>query len=52
MDLFNNKEFEEYLKNKLCRGCVNHCLLTDPNCSRSKIFIKDEYEKFKELYSN
>lgn len=44
MDYLSNNEFKEYLKNKTCRGCSNHCLLLEPNCNRSKIFIKDEYE--------
>lgn len=46
MDYLSNNEFKEYLKNKICRGCSNHCLLLEPNCNRSKIFIKDEYEKY------
>lgn len=46
MDYLSNNEFKEYLKDKTCRGCSNHCLLLEPNCNRSKIFIKDEYEKY------
>lgn len=51
MDLLENEEFKKYLKDKVCRGCINHCLLTEPNCLRSKIFIKDEYEKFEKISS-
>lgn len=39
---------EEYLKGKNCRGCSNHCPLTDPNCGRSKIFINEAIKKFEE----
>lgn len=46
MDYLSNNEFKEYLKSKTCRGCRNHCLLLEPNCNKSKIFIKDEYEKY------
>lgn len=46
MDYFDNEEFEKYLNHKTCRGCGNRCLLLEPNCNRSKIFIKDEYDKF------
>lgn len=46
MDYLSDKAFEKYLKNKTCRGCSNHCLLVEPNCNRSRIFIKDEYEKY------
>lgn len=46
MNFLDNEEFEKYLEHKTCRGCSNRCLLVDPNCNRSKIFIEDEYEKF------
>ena len=46
MDYLDDKEFEKYIENKSCRGCYNHCSLLEPNCNRSKIFIKDEYEKY------
>ena len=41
-----DKEFQEFLKTKTCRGCFNHCPLNNPNCNRSKIFIKED-KKFK-----
>lgn len=41
-----DKEFQEFLKTKTCRGCFNHCPLNNPNCNRSKIFIKDALEEF------
>jgi hypothetical protein len=46
MNYICDKEFEKYIENKTCRGCANHCKLLNPNCNRSKIFIKDEYEKY------
>lgn len=48
MDYLEDEEFEKYIQNKSCRGCYNHCSLLEPNCNRSKIFIKDEYEKYLE----
>lgn len=39
-------ELKEYLKKINCRGCYNHCSLSNPNCGRSKIFIKEAIEKF------
>ena len=39
-----NKDFEEFLSKKTCRGCFNNCPLDNPNCNRSKIFIKDSKE--------
>lgn len=41
-----DKNFEEFLSKKVCRGCSNHCPLNDPNCNRSKIFIADAKEEF------
>jgi hypothetical protein len=46
MNYIDDEKFEKYIENKTCRGCGNHCLLLEPNCNRSKIFIKDEYEKY------
>jgi hypothetical protein len=46
MNYIDDEEFEKYIKNKTCRGCSNHCLLSEPNCNRSRIFIKDEFEKY------
>lgn len=37
---------KKYLENKMCRGCSNHCLLLEPDCNRSTMFIKDEYKKY------
>lgn len=48
MEILKDKDFREFLKNKICKGCINHCLILEPNCNRSRIFIKDEYEKFLE----
>lgn len=44
-----NKDFEEFLSKKTCRGCFNHCPLDNPNCNRSKIFIRDAKEEFEKL---
>ena len=41
-------KLKEYLKQKNCRGCYNRCPLSNPMCGRSKIFIKEETEKFRE----
>jgi hypothetical protein len=41
-------EVEEYLRKLTCRGCGNHCSLSDPNCGRSKIYIADAIEKYNE----
>ncbi len=48
MDYFEDENFEKYIENKNCRGCYNHCPLTEPNCNRSRIFIKEEYDKYLE----
>lgn len=48
MECITDEEFEKYLENKVCCGCSNHCLLLEPNCNRSKIFIKVEYDKYLE----
>lgn len=42
------EELEEYLSKLTCRGCYNHCILTEPGCGKSKIFIKEAIEKFDE----
>lgn len=47
-----NNEFQEFLSKKTCRGCYNHCVLTNPNCNRSKIFIKDALEEFNNKKQN
>lgn len=39
-------EFEIYLKTKNCRGCSNRCALDDPECNRSKLWIKDAMEEW------
>jgi hypothetical protein len=52
MDYLEDEEFEKFIEHKTCRGCGNHCLLSNPNCNRSKIFIKDEYEKFLDMKKN
>jgi hypothetical protein len=52
MNYIDDKEFEKYIENKTCRGCGNHCLLSEPNCNRSRIFIKDEYEKYLNTKNN
>lgn len=52
MDLLEDEKFQEFLKTKNCRGCVNRCVLTDPICNRSKIFIKDYYDEYSEKYNN
>jgi hypothetical protein len=49
MDYIENEEFQKFIENKTCRGCGNHCLLSEPNCGRSRIYINDEYEKFKNI---
>lgn len=41
-----DEKFREYLSKLTCRGCYNHCPLNNPNCGRSKIFIKEAQEKF------
>jgi len=46
------EEFEKFLSKKTCRGCANHCPLDNPNCNRSKIFIKDAMEEFEKLHGN
>ena len=48
MDYNMDNRLEEYLKQKNCRGCYNRCPLNSPMCGRSRIFIKEEIEKFKE----
>lgn len=40
-----DEEMSEYLSKFTCRGCYNHCSLDNPNCGRSKIFIKEALEK-------
>lgn len=47
--IVEDKEFEKFLSKKNCRGCFNHCPLDNPNCNRSKIFIKDAKEEFEKL---
>lgn len=42
-------DIKEYLSKKTCKGCYNHCPLSNPNCGRSKIFIKEEIEKFNKM---
>ena len=51
MDLLDDEKFQEFLKTKNCRGCVNRCVLTDPICNRSKIFIKEYYEEYLEKFN-
>ncbi len=41
-----NIELKEYLTRMNCRGCYNHCPLSNPICRRSKIFIDEAIEKF------
>lgn len=45
-------EFKEYLKTHNCRGCYNYCSLASPICGRSKIFIEEAIEKFKNKEEN
>lgn len=42
------EELKQYLRKSTCRGCFNHCSLDNPSCGRSKIFIKDAFEKYNE----
>lgn len=42
------EELKKFLSRKECRGCYNHCSLIAPNCGRSKIFIKEAEQEFKE----
>ena len=46
MDI-EDEELKSFLSKKTCRGCYNHCILTNTNCGRGKIFIKDAIEEFK-----
>ncbi|MBR3697268.1 MAG: hypothetical protein IKM97_03255 [Clostridia bacterium] len=48
IEFMEDEKFKEFLKNKNCRGCFNKCVLTNPICNRSKIFIKDAYEEYLE----
>lgn len=48
----DNKELQEYLKTKNCRGCNNRCPLNDPGCGRSKIFIQEAIEKLESNNDN
>lgn len=41
----DEQKLNEYLSKKYCRGCANRCPLNDPNCARSKIFIRELIEK-------
>jgi hypothetical protein len=49
MNFIDDEKFQEYLKNQTCRGCGNRCSLIEPNCGRSRIFIQDAYEKYKNI---
>lgn len=47
--IFNefDDEIQEYLKSKNCRGCSNRCALDNPECNRSKLWIKEAIEEWK-----
>ncbi len=42
-------ELKEYLSKMNCRGCYNCCPLNNPICGRSKIFIDEAIEKYKNI---
>ena len=39
------EELKEYLNKLTCRGCYNNCLLSNPACGKSKIWINEAIEK-------
>lgn len=41
----DEQKLKVYLSKKCCRGCANRCPLDNPNCGRSKIFIRELIEK-------
>lgn len=43
-------KFEEYLKNKNCRGCSNRCTLDDPMCNRSKLWIAEAEKEWNDIF--
>ena len=45
------EELKKFLEKQTCRGCYNHCQLSNPNCGRSKIFIQEATEKFNNMKS-
>ena len=45
----DDEEFNNYLSKLTCRGCFNHCSLSNPNCNRSKIFIKEAFENYERM---
>lgn len=48
MEEIDEEDLKEYLSKLECRGCYNHCNLSSPNCGRSRIFIKEAIEKYKD----
>lgn len=42
------ENIKEFLKKFQCKGCYNHCPLSNPNCNKSKIFIKEILKKLEE----
>ncbi len=45
-------KLKQYLTKINCRGCYNHCPLSNPMCGRSKIFVNEAIEKFNSVSKN
>lgn len=41
------EELNEYLSKLTCRGCYNHCPLSNPCCGKSRIWINEAIQKLK-----
>ena len=46
MKINEQQELKEYFSKLTCRGCYNHCSLSNPSCGKSKIWINEAIEKF------
>ena len=45
MKINEQQELKEYLSKLTCRGCYNHCSLSNKKKKKSKIWINEAIEK-------